>query len=349
MTTLPTRPLGETGLPISTLGLGTWAFGGPGWAYSWGPQADAASLGAMHHALRRGINWIDTAPVYGMGHAEELVGRLLKGLPAAERPFVFTRCGMQGDPADPRREPRRDLRPETIRRECEASLRRLGVERIDLYQFNWPDEFGLPVEYSWAEMIRLQEAGKIRAIGVCNFDAGLLAICAERRPVDSLQTPFSLIRRAAALDEIPWCIDHGTGVLAYSPLASGLLSGAFSEARMQRLAADDWRRAAPEFRQPRLGRNLALAQALRPIARRRGVSIAAVAAAWATRWPGVTGAIVGARAPHQVDDWIAGAMLELGSEELAEITAAIKHTGAGVGPASPQDVEAWQWEVGVQE
>ena len=349
MSPLPTRPLGESGLQITPLGLGTLALGGPGWAYSRGPQADAASLGAMHHALRRGINWIDTAPVYGLGHAEELVGRLLKGLPAAERPFVFTKCGMQCDPRDPRREPRRDLRPVTMRRECEASLRRLGVERIDLYQIHWPDEFGLPVEYSWAEMIRLRDEGKVRALGVCNFDAGLLAICAELRPVDSLQTSFSLIRRAAALTDIPWCVEHGTGVLAYSPLASGLLSGACSEARVRRLAADDWRRTALDFRQPRLGRNLALAQALRPIARRHGTSVAAVAVAWTARWPGVTGAIVGARAPHQVDDWIGGATLELSADDLTEMTAAIRHSGAGDGPASPQDVEAWQWEVGVQE
>ena len=198
-------------------------------------------------------------------------------------------------------------------------------------------------------MIRLRDEGKVRALGVCNFDVGLLTICAELRPVESLQTPFSLIRRAVALTDIPWCVDHGTGVLAYSPLASGLLSGAFSEARLQRLAVDDWRRTAPEFRQPRLGSNLELARALRPIARRSGASIAAVAVAWAARWPGVTGAIVGARAPHQVDDWIAGATLELSSDDLTEITVAIKHSGAGDGPASPQDVEAWQWEVGVQD
>lgn len=348
MTTRTKRPLGETGLQITTVGLGTWAIGGPGWAYGWGPQEDSASLGAMHQALRRGVNWIDTAPAYGLGRAEELVGRFIKGLPAADRPFVFTKCGMQCDPAHPRREPRRDLRPETIRRECEASLRRLGVGRIDLYQIHWPDEAAVPVEYSWAEMIRLREEGKIGAMGVCNFDVGLLEICAARRPVDTLQTPLSLIRRDSALTEIPWCAEHGTGVLAYSPLASGLLSGGFSEGRMARLAADDWRRAAPEFQRPRLGRNLALAHALRPIARRHGVSVAAVAVAWVTHWPGVTGAIVGARAPHQVDDWVAGAALELSPADLAYIAAAIKRTGAGEGPASPQDVEAWQWEVGVQ-
>lgn len=349
MTTLTTRPLGDTGFQITALGLGTWAIGGSGWAYSWGPQDDASSLAAMHHAARIGINWIDTAPIYGLGHAEELVGRFLKALPADQRPLVFTKCGMQCDPASPLKEPRRDLRPETIRRECEASLRRLGVARIDLYQFHWPDDNGVPVEYSWEEMTRLREAGKIRAAGVCNFDVGLLTLCAQLGPVGSLQAPFSLIRRDAALTEIPWCVEHGTGVLAYSPLASGLLSGAFSEARMKRLASDDWRRTAAEFQQPRLGRNLELADALRPIARRHGTSVAAVAVAWAARWPGVTGAIVGARAPHQVDDWIAGATLELAPTDLDDIAAAIRRSGAGEGPACPQDVEAWQWEVGVQE
>jgi len=348
MRTLATRPLGDTGLQVTPVGLGTWAIGGPGWAYGWGPQDDASSLAAMHHAVRLGVNWIDTAPIYGLGHAEELVGRFLRALPADQRPLVFTKCGMQCDPAEPMKEPRHDLRPETIRRECDASLRRLGVERIDLYQFHWPDEATVPVEYSWEAMTRLQDAGKIRAAGVCNFDVGLLTICAKTHTVDSLQTPFSLIRRDAALTEIPWCVEHGTGVLAYSPLASGLLSGAFSETRMKRLARDDWRRTAVEFQQPRLGRNLALAQALRPTALRHSTSVAAVAVAWAARWPGVTGAIVGARAPHQVDDWIAGATLALAPGDLDEITAAIKRSGAGEGPACPQDVEAWQWEVGVQ-
>jgi len=223
------------------------------------------------------------------------------------------------------------------------------VERIDLYQFHWPDETGTPVEYSWEEMVRLYDAGKIRALGVCNFDVGLLEICARIRPVDSLQTPLSLIRRQSALIEIPWCADHGTGVLAYSPLQSGLLSGAFSAARIDRLAADDWRRNAPDFQPPQLGRNLALARALQEVARRHDVPVPAVAVAWAARWPGVTGAIVGARAPRQVDDWILGATLELSVSDLADIAATIKRTHAGEGPATPEAVEAWHWEAEVQE
>ncbi|HEU5261784.1 MAG TPA: aldo/keto reductase, partial [Gemmatimonadales bacterium] len=219
----------------------------------------------------------------------------------------------------------------------------------DLYQFHQPDDTGTPVEYSWEAMIRLLDEGKIRAAGVCNFDVGLLAICGQRRHVDSLQAPFSLIHRDAALGEIPWCAERGTAVLAYSPMQSGLLSGAFSVARMKRLARDDWRRTSPEFQPPRLGRNLALAHALRPIARRHGVKVGAVAVAWTTSWPGVTAAIVGARAPRQVDDWIKAATLQLTAVDMAELAAAIRDTGAGEGPACPEDVETWQWEMGVQE
>ncbi len=346
---MKTRLLGDSGLSITPVGLGTWALGGAGWAYSWGPQADRESLATMRRAVELGVNWIDTAPAYGVGYAEKVVGRFLKGLPVGKRPLVFTKCGFLCDPADPRKEPRRDLRPETIRRECEASLRRLGVERIDLYQFHWPDELDTPVEYSWEAMIRLRDEGKIAAMGVCNFDIGLLAICARIRPVDSLQTPFSMIRRNAALVEIPWCAEHGTGVLGYSPLQSGLLSGAFSASRMKQLAPDDWRRDAPEFQPPRLERNLALAAALKEVARRHQVQVPAVAVGWAARWPGITGVIVGARTPQQLDDWIPGATLDLSSVDLDTITGAIKDTGAGEGPPSPEDAEEWRWEVEVQE
>ncbi len=349
MTGLRTRPLAESGLAVTTLGLGTWAVGGPGWAYSWGPQDDRRSLAAMRRAIELGINWIDTAPVYGLGHAEKLVGRLLKDFPAAERPFVFTKCGLVCDPRNPLEEPRRDLQPESIRRECEASLERLGVERIDLYQFHQPDDTGTPIEYSWEAMIRLLDEGKIRAAGVCNFDVGALAICGRLHHVDAIQAPLSLIHRDAALAEIPWCAERGTAVLCYSPMQSGLLTGAFSAARMKRLAPDDWRRTSPEFQPPRLGRNLALAHTLRPIARRHGVKVGAVAVAWTTSWPGVTGAIVGARAPRQVSDWIEAATLELSGEDMAELAVAIRDSKAGEGPARPEDVETWQWEVGVQE
>jgi aryl-alcohol dehydrogenase-like predicted oxidoreductase len=201
--TLPVRPLGTSGLSITTVGFGAWAVGGGGWAYGWGPQDDALSLAAMRRALELGINWIDTAAVYGLGHSEEVVGRLLRELPAAGRPLVFTKCGLRWDERDRMAEPRRVLRPESIRAECEASLRRLGVERIDLYQFHWPDQSGTAVEDSWAEMTRLVEEGKVRAAGVSNFDSALLARCEALRHVDSLQPGFSMIRRGVAAGELP--------------------------------------------------------------------------------------------------------------------------------------------------
>ncbi len=318
------------------MGFGAWAIGGGGWKYGWGPQDDAASLAAMRHALERGINWIDTAAVYGLGHSEEVVGRLLRDLPRDERPLVFTKCGQVWDEADPMAEPRRSLRPESIRREVEASLRRLGVERIDLYQFHWPDETGTPVEDSWGEMMRLKEEGKVRAGGVSNFSVELLEQAASVAPVDSLQPPFSLVKRSTGGAEIPWCADHDTGVIVYSPMQSGLLTERFSKERVERLAPGDWRRGAPEFQEPGLSRNLALRDALEPIAERHGTSVASVAVAWTLAWPGVTGAIVGARSPEQVDGWIGAATLELTADDLDEIAAALQETGAGTGPARPK-------------
>ncbi len=278
--TLPTRPLGSSGLGITTVGFGAWAIGGGGWAFGWGPQDDADSLAAMRRALELGVNWIDTAAVYGLGHSEEVVGRLLRELPAGERPLVFTKSGLAWDARDPMKEARRVLRPDSIRKECDASLRRLGVERIDLYQFHWPDETGTPVEDSWQAMVRLVEEGKVRAAGVSNFAVPLLERCEAIRHVDSLQPPFSLIRRDAAEREIPWCAEHETGVIVYSPMQSGLLTDNFTAARVGALAPDDWRRRSPQFQQPALGKNLALRDALKPIARRHGTTVSAVAVAW---------------------------------------------------------------------
>lgn len=289
----------------------------------------------MRHALELGINWIDTAAVYGLGHSEELVGRLLRELPAGERPYVFTKCGLVWDERDPMAPARRVLRPESIRSECEASLRRLGVERIDLYQFHWPDEEGTPVEDSWAAMARLVEEGKVRAAGVSNFDVALLGRCESIRHVDSLQPPFSLVSRGAAAAAIPWCAEHDTGVICYSPMQSGLLTDGFSAARVSTLAEDDWRRRSPQFQSPRLERNIALRDALRPIAERHGTTVSSVAVAWVLAWPGVTGAIVGARAPEQVDGWIRAAALELDARDLDEIAAALERTSAGSGPVRP--------------
>ena len=334
-TNLPTRSLGSSGLEITAVGFGAWAVGGGGWAFGWGPQDDDASLGAMRRALELGVNWIDTAAVYGLGHSEQVVGRLLRDLPADERPFVFTKCGMVWDEGDRMAPPRRVLQPDSIRTEVESSLRRLGVERIDLYQFHWSDETGTPVEDSWETMARLVEAGKVRAIGVSNFDVALLQRCEAVRHVDSLQPPFSMIRRNVAAREIPWCAEHGTGVICYSPMQSGILTDSFDAARVAALAADDWRRNASEFQRPQLERNLALRDALRPIARRHDATVSAVAVAWTLTWPGVTGAIVGARSPQQVEGWIGAGSLELSVADLDEIADAIERTGAGRGPARP--------------
>ncbi len=333
--TLPTRPLGTSGLSITTVGFGAWAAGGGGWSFSWGPQDDNASIAAMRHAIDRGVNWIDTAAVYGLGHSEEVVGQFLKTLPADDRPLVFTKCGLQWDESDPMKVSKRSLHPDRIRVECEASLRRLGVERIDLYQFHWPDESGVAVEDSWDAMTRLQEQGKVRAVGVSNFDLALLERCEARRHVDSLQPPFSMIKRAIAESQIPWCAAHGSGVICYSPMQSGILTDSFSRARVDALAPDDWRRRGPEFQSPSLERNVTLRDALRPIAARHNTSISAVAVAWVLAWPGVTGAIVGARSPQQVDGWLPAATLTLTAQDLDEIVRAIESSGAGSGPTKP--------------
>jgi aryl-alcohol dehydrogenase-like predicted oxidoreductase len=334
--TLPTRQLGLSGLNLSTVGFGAWATGGGGWAFGWGPQDDQASIDSIRHALDRGINWIDTAAVYGLGHSEEVVRRALQGVPTSDRPYVFTKCGMVWDQRNPEIPPRQSLRPESIRSECEASLRRLGVERIDLYQFHWPDQSGTPIEDSWETMTRLVEEGKVRAAGVSNFGVELLERCEAVRHVDSLQPPLSLIRRQAAESEIPWCAAHQTGVIVYSPMQSGLLTERFSAERAESLAPDDWRRRSPDFKAPKLARNLALRDALLPIARRHNTTVSAVAIAWTLAWPGVTGAIVGARSPEQVDGWIGAATLELTLADLDEIARAVGQTGAGAGPALPR-------------
>jgi aryl-alcohol dehydrogenase-like predicted oxidoreductase len=333
---LPTRQLGTTDIDITRVGFGAWATGGGGWAYGWGPQDDDQSIAAMTRALELGVNWIDTAAVYGLGHSEEVVGRLLKKLTGANRPYVFTKCGLVWDPKEPMKDARRILSPASIRRECEASLRRLGVERIDLYQFHRPDEeTGTPPEESWRMMVQLQDEGKVRAIGVSNFDVSLLRKIEVIKHVDSLQPPFSLIRRDAAAAEIPWCRANRTGVIVYSPMQSGILTDSFSRERVKKMAPDDWRSGSANFQTPKLERNIALRDALVPIARRHNTTVSSIAIAWTLAWPGVTGAIVGARSAEQVDGWIGAATLALTAEDLDDIALAIETTGAGSGPTRP--------------
>lgn len=329
---LPKRPLGTSGLNLTAVGFGAWAAGGGGWSFSWGPQDDQASIAAMRHAIDHGVNWIDTAAVYGLGHSEEVVGQFLQTLAPADRPYVFTKCGLEWDPQDRMKVSRRTLHPDSIRSQCDASLRRLGVERIDLYQFHWPDEGGIPIEDSWDTMTRLVEQGKIRAAGVSNFSVELLERCEARRHVDSLQPPFSMIKREVAAAQLPWCEAHGSGVICYSPMQSGILTDTFSAERVAAFAQDDWRRRGPEFKSPQLERNLILRDALKPIAARHHTTVGAVAIAWVLSWPGVSGAIVGARSPQQVDGWIPAATLSLDATDLDAISDAIERSGAGTGP-----------------
>jgi aryl-alcohol dehydrogenase-like predicted oxidoreductase len=337
---LPTRQLGSSDLHITRVGFGAWAIGGGGWSFGWGPQNDTASIAAIRKALEMGINWIDTAAVYGLGHSEYVVGRALRDLPLRDRPYVFTKCGLVWDEHDRTAAPQRSLQPASIRKECDASLKRLGVEHIDLYQFHWPDETGARVEDSWNTLVRLKEEGKVRAIGVSNFDASLLERCEAIHHVDSLQPPFSLIRRAAAEREIPWCASHDTGVICYSPMQSGILTERFSPARIAQMAKDDWRRKSADFQSPQLERNIALRNALDPVADRHDTSVSAVAIAWTLAWRGVTGAIVGARSADQIEGWIDAAKLTLTQKDLTEIATAIARTGAGRGPQVPATLAA---------
>jgi aryl-alcohol dehydrogenase-like predicted oxidoreductase len=339
MTQLATSELGDTGMMITRLGIGTWAIGGGGWAFGWGPQDDAASAAAIRGAVEAGLNWVDTAAIYGLGHSEEVVGKAIAALPEADRPLVFTKGGLVPNSTDRMGPSRRSGEAAFLRREVEASLRRLGVERIDLYQMHWPaDDTG--IEEYWGTMAGLQRAGKVRAIGLSNHSLAQLAAAEDIAHVGSLQPPFSLIRREAADELIGWCAAHQTGVIVYSPMQSGLLTGAMTAGRVAAMPADDWRRSNPEFQPPRLAANLALAAALRPVAERHVTTTAAVAIAWTLAFPGVTGAIAGARQPGQLDDWLAAASLQLTGADLDEIAAALAATGAGAGPLCPASPSA---------
>jgi aryl-alcohol dehydrogenase-like predicted oxidoreductase len=313
---IPKRRLGQDGPTLTTLGLGSWAIGGP-YEFGWGRVSDTESIQAIRHAVEQGLTWVDTAPVYGVGHSEEIVGEALKPWRIGEDVFVFTKCGRNyyggGGISS-------DLRPETIRSECEQSLRRLGVERIDLYQFHWPDpDTGTPIEESWATMEDLAREGKVRWVGLSNFDVPLLERCEAIRHVDSLQPPLNLLNPESRTTVIPWCRDHGTGVIAYAPLANGLLTGAYDRARIHSLAQDDWRRRAPHFNEPALSKNLLVVDRLKAIAKRHGTSVAELSIGWVLATPGVTGAIVGARRADQVDGWIGAASLNLTEAALDEI------------------------------
>lgn len=318
-----TRRLGRSDLDITRIGFGAWAIGGP-WRFGWGPQDDADSVAVIRHAVDRGLNWIDTAPAYGLGHSEALVGRALAEMPAGSRPYVFTKCSLVWDA---QRTVYHSLRPESLRAEVEGSLRRLGVERIDLYQIHWPKwpssppghDPGGSIEDAWQTLADVQREGKVRYIGVSNFDAGQLAQIETIAPVTSLQPPYSALRRDIEAEVLPYCLAHQLGVIVYSPMQSGLLSGRMSRERIAALPEGDWRRRAKWFQEPILSRALGLVEVLRRIGERQGRSPAEVAIAWVLHHPAVTGAIVGARRPDQVDGFIGATEVTLSEQDLAAI------------------------------
>ena len=308
------RQLGQTDMRISRVGFGAWAIGGGGWKHGWGASDDDDSIATIHRALDLGVNWIDTAPVYGVGHSEEVVGRALKG--RSDRPYVFTKCGLLGNRETDDVE--NTLEPDSIRREIEDSLRRLGVDVIDLYQIHWPDP-DPAIEDAWATLVELKQQGKVRHIGVSNFDASQLERVHGIHPVESLQPHYSLLSRDVEGDVLPWCEKNGTGVIAYSPMESGLLTGKMTRERIESLPDDDWRRNSPDYQEPALTANLELVDRLSAVAERHGCQPGAVAIAWVLGHPAVTGAIVGARRPDQVEGTVAGGSLQLTEDDLREI------------------------------
>jgi len=309
---MKTKRLGNSDLSITPIGFGAWAIGGSGWEFGWGDQDDKASIAAIHRALELGVNWIDTAAVYGMGHSEEVVASALKTWPGP-RPYVFTKCGLRWDK---RGSVHNNLQAKSIRRECEDSLRRLKVDVIDLYQIHWPTE---DLEEGWSEMARLQTEGKVRWIGVSNFDADQLRQAEKIAPVISLQPPYSLIRREIESQILPYCYSNGIGVIVYSPMASGLLTGAMTRERVAKLPDSDWRSRDPEFRAPKLSQNLALVDRLREVGEKYHRPPGQVAVAWVLRNPAVTAAIVGARNAQQVEKNVGAVDLQLSDVDIAEI------------------------------
>ncbi len=309
-----TKPLGNSDLHITPLGIGAWAMGGGGWAFAWGPQDDNASVAAIHAALDAGLNWIDTAAVYGLGHSEEVVARALKTWPGPQ-PFVFTKCERVWNES---REIGKSLKADSIRREVEASLRRLQRDTIDLYQIHWPEP-DEDIEEGWTAMAKLQREGKVRWIGVSNFNVGHMRRAQAIAPITSLQPPYSILARDIETGALPFAQANGIGVIVYSPMKSGLLSGAMTRERIAAMPSDDFRRRVPAFQEPQLTRNLELADLLRAIGRRHGRTAGETAIAWTLRHPAVTAAIVGMRSPAQVQGVIGAAEFRLDPEEVREI------------------------------
>lgn len=313
---MQTRRLGNSDMHVTPIGFGAWAIGGGGWAFGWGSQDDADSVAAIREAVTLGVNWIDTAAVYGLGHSEEVVAKALEGV--ANRPYVFTKCGRVWDES---RQIGKSLKAASIRRECEASLKRLKVDVIDLYQVHWPEP-DEDVEEGWAEVAKLRAEGKVRWIGVSNFSIEQMKRASAISPVTSLQPPYSLIRREVEAGILPFCRRENIGVIAYSPMASGLLTGAWTRERLATLPPDDWRREKnKQFQEPLFTRNLKLAELLRQIGLPHDKTPGEVAIAWVLGNPAVTGAIVGARKPGQLAELLGAAEWRLSADEVARIEA----------------------------
>lgn len=306
------RQLGQTDMQLTTAGLGTWAMGGP-WEYGWGPQDDDEAVASVLEALDQGINWIDTAPAYGLGHSEELVGRALRQ--TKHKPFIATKCGILWNE---RKEKVVHLKRDSIRRECHDSLKRLGVERIDLYQMHWPDP-DPDIEEAWEEMARLAKEGKVRYLGVSNFSVQQMERVAPIHPISSLQPPYSMLNRNVERELLGYCARHKIGVVVYSPMQRGLLTGKFSPERLAALAPDDHRRRSPEFQEPQFTATLELVEGLKRIAERNSRTVAQLAVSWVLRRPEVTAAIVGARRPGQIAETAPASDWNLGKKDIEEI------------------------------
>lgn len=314
---MQTKTLGTSDLALTRIGVGAWAMGGGGWAFAWGAQDDNESAGAIREAIDRGLNWIDTAAVYGLGHSEEIVGQAVKGL--SRKPYIFTKCErIWGED----RQIRKSLKADSIRRECENSLKRLDVDAIDLYQIHWPEPEE-DIEEGWTAMAQLKAEGKVRYIGVSNFNVAQMKRALAIAPITSLQPPYSMLVRGVEQEILPFCLEQGIGVISYSPMRNGLLSGGMTRDRVAAFPEDDFRRRLPDFQEPALSRNLALADHLREIGKRHGRTAGEVAIAWALANPAVTAAIVGMRSAAQVDGVVGAAEFRLSPEELAEIQACL--------------------------
>ena len=307
------KRLGNSDMELTPIGVGAWAMGGGGWAFAWGPQDDAESISAIHAALDHGVNWIDTAAVYGLGHSEEVVARALEG--RTNKPYVFTKCERVWNE---KREIQKVLKRDSIRRECEDSLRRLKVDVIDLYQIHWPEP-DEDVEEGWETLAKLKEEGKVRWIGVSNFNVAQLERCRKIAPITSLQPPYSAVSPEIREAQLPYCQQHGIGVIVYSPMKSGLLTGKMTRERVAALPEDDFRRRAPAFQEPQLTRNLALAALMKEIGARHGRSAGEVAIAWTLRHPAVTAAIVGMRSAEQAAGVVGALEFQLTLDEISEI------------------------------